>query len=453
VLPALSGGPGEAGLRVELGPLSGVLPPQPGSTIRIWTGHQAEFWHPGIMAKYLAAAAIADRVRAAGGRASVTWLVVDQDANEPWKVAYPAEVEGKLVKWVWNLPFAGGVTASAATFSSDTPACALPALTPGVPPKAALQSAAEGLEAIRAALTRHQREPNAAREVTKALCDLLEPWCRPDDIVFASDLSRSREFGTIVNGMRADPVGCVQAYNAAVVQLPSAHVRPMQVQGDRVELPLWRIPTEPGRPRRAVWSGELADLKNQELAPRALTMTAIVRLSLCDLFIHGTGGGIYDQITERWLSSWGKCGRLAPTAVVTATRHLPFSQKVRTPEEIARAQWRAHAARHSPGVLGDAKGEARRRELVGAVKSARARGVPPRREFEALHQFLAGERNQHAAKLQQLEHAAAVALEDSDIARVVYERAWPFPLYPRAVLDDLAREVNAAVGGAVQTKA
>lgn len=439
---------------MELGSLSGVLPPLPKFEVRIWTGHQAEFWHPGILAKYIAAAAIAERVRAAGGRASVTWLVVDQDANEPWKISYPAVVDGNLVKAVWNVPVAGGATASSGTFSADTPTCALPVLSAGPVPKNAHAAAAEGLESIRSALLRHQGESNAARQVAKSLCDLLVPWCKPDDVVYASELWRGRAFAGFVDLMRSDPAGCVAAYNRAVAQVPEARVRPLGVEGNRVELPLWRMPRGFGGARRVVWSDGLASLKLEELAPRALAMTAAVRLGASDLFIHGTSGGVYDRITELWVADWiTKGGSQAATGVVTATRHLPFDVKVRTPEEIARARWKAHAARHSPGVLGDEAGERTRRELVNSVKTARARGESPRAAFAALHAFLAQERAQHAGRIEQVNQAAAEAAGDSDVARVVYERAWPFPLYPRGVLDELAREVRAGADVAVQKKA
>jgi hypothetical protein len=45
----------------------------------IMTGHQAEFWHTGILAKYLAADAAAGALGA-----DVAWLVVDQDRPARW---------------------------------------------------------------------------------------------------------------------------------------------------------------------------------------------------------------------------------------------------------------------------------------------------------------------------------------------------------------------------------
>src|SRR5690606_23370241 len=57
----------------------------------IATGHQAWLWHPGILAKYLAAAAVArDRnLRAVN-------LVVDHDVYNPLKLDVPVRRNGKL---------------------------------------------------------------------------------------------------------------------------------------------------------------------------------------------------------------------------------------------------------------------------------------------------------------------------------------------------------------------
>ncbi|MDA0657892.1 MAG: hypothetical protein O2931_17900 [Planctomycetota bacterium] len=38
-----------------------------------------------------------------------------------------------------------------------------------------------------------------------------------------------------------------------------------------------------------------------QLRPRALTTTLFLRRFLCDLFIHGIGGGSYDRLTDRWM--------------------------------------------------------------------------------------------------------------------------------------------------------
>ncbi|MEL7237962.1 MAG: hypothetical protein AAGK78_03800, partial [Planctomycetota bacterium] len=58
------------------------------------------------------------------------------------------------------------------------------------------------------------------------------------------------------------------------------------------------------------------------IAPRALTLTMYLRLVACDLFVHGIGGGHYDQVLDRILRSYFKLE--PPTfAVASATLFHP----------------------------------------------------------------------------------------------------------------------------------
>ena len=57
--------------------------------------------------------------------------------------------------------------------------------------------------------------------------------------------------------------------------------------------------------------------------PRALTTTMFLRLAVGDLFIHGIGGGKYDQMTDRIIESlWPICS--PKYLVATATLYLPI---------------------------------------------------------------------------------------------------------------------------------
>src|SRR5690606_4565547 len=58
----------------------------------IMSGHQAEWWHPGILAKLFAARALADRI---GG--VVVWLVADQDDTDPGAIRIPTRRDNRTV--------------------------------------------------------------------------------------------------------------------------------------------------------------------------------------------------------------------------------------------------------------------------------------------------------------------------------------------------------------------
>jgi hypothetical protein len=63
--------------------------------------------------------------------------------------------------------------------------------------------------------------------------------------------------------------------------------------------------------------------QGMRIRPRALITTMYARLILCDLFIHGIGGGKYDQITDRIARSFFQI-TLPPYAVASATMRLQF---------------------------------------------------------------------------------------------------------------------------------
>src|SRR5262245_63399468 len=77
-------------MRRELGLPDGLI---------VLAGHEAEFWHPGVLAKHMAIVAAAAAMRRGGTAATPVWLTVDHDTHEPWRIAYPKEGP---VKAVWK---------------------------------------------------------------------------------------------------------------------------------------------------------------------------------------------------------------------------------------------------------------------------------------------------------------------------------------------------------------
>ncbi len=74
------------------------------------------------------------------------------------------------------------------------------------------------------------------------------------------------------------------------------------------------------------WFREWCELKAVKVSirPRALTTTTFLRLAVADLFIHGIGGGKYDQMTDQIVRLlWG--GPEPHFLVATATLHLPVT--------------------------------------------------------------------------------------------------------------------------------
>lgn len=99
---------------------------------------------------------------------------------------------------------------------------------------------------------------------------------------------------------------------------------------DRLELragkePVGSIPLTPNRTACCAVDA-LRNLSRQgwRLRTRALTTTWFARLFLADLFIHGIGGSHYDEMTDRLMTEWLGIP-LLPHTTVTATARLPLT--------------------------------------------------------------------------------------------------------------------------------
>jgi len=403
----------------------------------IVTGHQAQFWHAGILAKYDAADALA---RVTGGEAA--WLVVDQDEASFDTVDYPARDEnGRLIRATLRLTPAPAPGLSAASCPAFSPR---PDLAGSV--TAALDSVGEGLRRIIAALRAHQDQPNAARQVGEAIGDLLGEILPRRRTIYATDLVRTDLFARLLEKMRTNPQAMAQAYNEAAAARPGSGIAPLRIQGLRIELPLWRI--EPGRARTRVWSDDPALGNTSTLAPRALLMTGMMRLAGRQLFIHGAGGERYDPVTEAWFEAWlGE--RLAPTAMISADLPLPLDGPAVTAQDVARAKWLAHRARHDPGFLGDQEKAARKREMVTEVRAASGSDRTAALDaYRRMHTWLRAYRLERKADLARLDAEAAVLAQRQADSTVATDRTWAFALHERASLEGLRDEIALALGGA-----
>lgn len=416
----------------------------------IMSGHQAAVWHPGILAKMLAAGLWAERTGA-----SPAWLVVDQDANAFTGVRVPvrdakAPAGVSAATWTFTPP------ALLALEEAQTPTGLIDAFDPVAPDEtmveqAALGSVREGLGRVLAAL-RAAREARSAGEqiarATMALASEVDARCAMA-MVPASRLAQTGLFAELVDAMLSDPERCAWAYNAAVAAHPRAGVAPLAVRAGagKIELPLWRLDRH-ARTRTRVDNASLAGVARADLAPRALLQTAMLRLAGCELFIHGLGGAGddgqsgYDAITEQWIGQW--LGRtLAPMVTVSATLLLPLRDQ--PPTDAAawrRSAWSAHHARHSPAMLAECGAELQKRALASLAADRRRNRHERAALFARQQALLAEVRGAHGARLESMRaQAQAVRARARDEA-LLADRTWAFPLHDalalRALRDRLA---------------
>jgi hypothetical protein len=96
----------------------------------------------------------------------------------------------------------------------------------------------------------------------------------------------------------------------------------------------------------------LAGHENLVIRPRALALTLFIRLFLADVFIHGIGGALYDQITDGLLADLTHTAT-PPYGCVSAAWLLPLGRPLEDADDIAALRWRRHHAAHNPQLVID----------------------------------------------------------------------------------------------------
>ncbi len=372
----------------------------------IATGHQTELQHPGVWIKQALIHAAAE---ACAG--SALHVGVDTDAPKHLKLRWPG----------FQAPLTDDPRLNTASWTSllDPPTPAhlelLLSLTRDAGARRGVSHLVqEFLEACRAFLV-DQRDVIAPLHLPAMLASAQHvlDWnlgLRYTSVLL-SGLLDSEPWSQFVCATCADAGRFAAAYNAALaehrlVTAISDPERPMPdlaVSGRRIELPFWLDDLATGRRQRAtveveggrpelrssrgseafVFSGQaeaaslLAWLRGHQLrlTPRALSLTLFMRLCVCDLFVHGIGGGHYDQVTDRLNPSYFS---IEPPgfAVTTATLYHPWAAG-RRPACLPRLEHEGHVLAHR--VLGD--GKRHWLECIAAAPSSRER----RRVFEDMH--------------------------------------------------------------------
>jgi len=422
----------------------------------IATGHQPWLWHPGIMAKYLAAY----QACATAGRPlpSMFHVIVDQDDRVPMALEVPVVVDKRVTEQ--RIEFAGPVGPEGAQQNTTGVASASSTPIDFVAAQSAFTEAQRlsGLTCDLNPLIEAWRKLGEQAPTVKSLAEqlalvlgyLLEPYIGQVPVVFASQLSQWSWFEEVWQRMQAEPRACVEAYNRAALAEPDAGVALLGSYSDRIELPVWALVD--GKPRQRVW----IQLKGQEkqlmidgqvaaepmsLAPRALLMTALLRSSGCDLFVHGRGGELYDRVTEKWWSDWFGT-TLAPMATVSCDLTLAESTLSDLPladeRQVQAAVWRRHHLPHNIDreLELDIPEAQRKRYLLEHMNDD---NDPDRRAkaFNEIHQL-------NRKLVQAYPHAVAEAdkaLADARLGvanrQVAGRRDWCFALYPARQLAQL----------------
>lgn len=424
----------------------------------IATGHQPYFWHPGILAKDLAADAFAKHV---GG--SAMHVVVEHNPIGPLTLDMPI-YEGNVLH-THRLVFDSSPQAAtlppnrlASLDQRQAIARLNEAAELDTPP-----SVSDGLKSLARAYSENQVEHAELSEQITITREFIDLPNLPK--IAVSQTTSHVVTPSFVDRLLEDPVNCVRCYNRAARAYPEAGIRPLYAGRDVVEAPLWAqgdgvcVPLyvdlgDSGNPM-LFCNDPSIELTGPDAAwhlrPRAITLSAIMRSELCDLFIHGTGGGVYDQVTERWWHDWAGEG-LAPKAVVSADVYLRFDVPTATPSEFSRAQWFAHHLPHNVDRhvaeqdAIDAALSMEKRELLDRMNDDHDRRRRAK-AYKRIHAINAELSQRHDVLIQSARRQAEDARVGVANAEIASRRDWCFALYPEDQLRVLKQQISASLSG------
>jgi hypothetical protein len=303
-------------------------PPPPPDPPAHWivSGHQPELFHPGVWLKNFVLA----RYARAPGCVGLN-LVVDNDTIKTTAVRLPEGEPVAFDRYHGEQPWEERRVDDEALFASFP-------------------------DRVRVALAHWDIEPLAVRywshlpphgpmgeRFAVARRALERSWGCVNAELPLSWLCQTEAFERFAQELIADAPRFATVYNETVRAYRTAHriksrnhpVPDLVQEGEWTELPLWTW-DRGARQRERVMVDARGKFRfrGERLRSRALLTTLFARLYLADWFIHGLGGGIYDQLTDAILRRyWG----IEPPeyGIVTGTRWLPLARS-----GVTRDDWR-----------------------------------------------------------------------------------------------------------------
>lgn len=444
----------------------------------IVTGHQPEWFHPGVWLKNFAAAGLARQMNGAALN-----LIVDNDAVDRGGVTWPERSDDGRWRIVHPLWIDGaGTQPWEATVGRITQNPFLPGSFHDWPwrPIASQFPVNQVVTSVLAtASIRHAYErkwgggcwelPVSWLADSTSFCEFAEELLQECDRFHAAYHTALTEYRTAygVRG-RARPWPDLQrasdwfeapfwVWRSGTETRDRLWVRPAGGRGDSSGG--WLLGVGVGRttPVR-VSAGRIVSEAWDELRaagyvvrPRAVTLTLFVRSRLADLFLHGLGGGLYDRVTDR-LHERFYGGPASVFAVTTGTLRLPL-ERPETHDSPQIGDWRQRLWRlkhHADQFLSPSNEVTtttrRLRELLDALESTqgvsrRETAVRLRRAgwYRELRRLRAELAVKASGLVEAAEHELAAAVRSETDRAVERGREWSWPAYPEESLREFLK--------------
>lgn len=163
------------------------------------------------------------------------------------------------------------------------------------------------------------------------------------------------------------------------------------------------------------------------ISTRALTLTLFLRLLVVDQFVHGIGGGRYDQVTDRLIA---RHFQLDPPAFAVTTATLFFPGAVgRSRVCLSCIAQEGHRLKHR--LLGD-----RKRDMLGEINALPRRSVQRSLAFHRMHAALTSAATVNPSMRQWQAHYRDAERRDRE-DEAIFDRELFYAIQPRQRLVDM----------------
>lgn len=427
----------------------------------IATGHQIELYHPGVWAKNLLLDAVGRKTGA-----TALHIAVDTDSPKHLQLRWPGgaidvsdDVLLKTGEWSGQVaqPSRGHLQRVRERFDHAAAECSFkPAIGPVFDSLVASQSTPAMLPGALVEAARSLDASLGLSYETRLLSTILTG---PAYLAFVHHIAADIErFASVYNTALAD-----YRSEAGIVST----TRPMpdlRIDDDIIELPFWfdRLDTgdrsratvtreggrwhlltdsaefafDPSRPGEAAAEafGAFCRQHQLRLTPRALTLTTFLRLVVIDQFVHGIGGGRYDQVTDRLIENY--FGQPAPAfAVTTATLIFPDAGE-RDIECVPCLLNQGHRLRHNT---------VEKSPFLEQIAAAPRRSAERRTAYVAMHGTLQ-KASTVSETLARWKNALDHAVERRDREAVLFDRELFYAVQPRERLERMIGHFRNEVG-------
>lgn len=434
----------------------------------LMAGHQPDLFHPGVWAKSFALNGLARR----HGLTPVN-LIIDNDTVKSTSLHVPTR-QGRLVtvpydQWSGDIPYEDRLVRDEALFQRFAKGAAAIVRQWNFSPMLADFWAEVNRQAY--------RTPLLGERFAAARRDFERRWGCHNLEVPVSRLCQTEAFTCFTCALLADLPRFHAIYNASVREYRKRYgirsrnhpVPDLAVEGDWHEAPFWvwqagngqrhrlfvraaadRLQLKGLTPQTRLFPiGELTlpahyfaafqtlERQGHKLRSRALTTTLYVRLFLADLFVHGIGGGKYDEVTDNIIRRY--YGTDPPRyLVLSATLLLPFPPFPATPQERSRLQQAIrdrlyNPQRHMPGNVDRELREAIQQKN-GLLAQEPADRAGRHARWLALRKLNSQLLPAVAAQVEQLRSQLARCEDELRANAVLHRRDYAFCLYPETEL-------------------